>query len=421
MKRYISILTIILAAGLVSCSKDAPVDNPSPVPSTGETKQTTLRIGKKEMQTAGITSKAGYAAEEEGLSFTVGLPGTREGSLADDDEYAFHDLLVVQIAEGNYKDYKVIGTPFYTTLSQVDHYTLTDFTYVSQNSLILAIANMGSPDLFTADTEYSSIEISRKLLVSYTGEEDVTAGDQIIFSGSYDIDRSADYSSGIELELYRRVARIDFNIILNMNPGEHMSLTSVQLKSVPSVLLASDWAYDPVYNVMDDWMTTFPPVYSSSYFHRIYDYDTSADLFMDYAPIDVSTSDRTSFTWYMPEHWRGDSYGSIYNQKDKYWANDPSYLDTQETDDEGSYSTHIEIKGQYTYPNGSTKPITITLYPGGNNSTNFDMAGNTIYPVNLRAQTFDPNDPRIDMAWPDPSDIVDPWNEDQNDFDFGLL
>ena len=455
MKRFIYILTVItmLAMLLVSCSKES-----EPTPVTPATGSVNLRIKAKQIVTPTRSVKSTAAAiPGSGISMGWGAPAsavTRQGSLFQADEEAVYDLLLVQIgfqynSLTETEMYQIIGTPAYYTVDNADPdfrfvYNSTDecyelnYEYSNVESGVLVIANLGNPALLDVGATYSNTEFFKKMLVTYDSEEDVVS-DRIIMTGAADIYKDDFFD---EIYIGRVVSKIEFtlNYESEVDTGDdpyNLDIYSVQLRNVPKMGGLIELAYED----LEDGNYVFPPVApydrdsGAPDFSQIFPHSDASELFMDYAAMTNGVSPITSgstYTWYMPEHWRGyaDYIGG--DQHLKYWKNDPSYQETFYATGTGvSYATRIEIKGKYTYAGGKQKDVMITIYPGTDNDKSsatphygsFELYRNWWYNFHVNINYIDPSDPRIDLPGQDKDTDADvyPGDWDENgdvDFEF---
>jgi len=102
-----------------------------------------------------------------------------------------------------------------------------------------------------------------------------------------------------------------------------------------------------------------------------------------------------SLSWHVPENIRGAAAsGLITGQKNKYYLNDPAYIDGR------SLSTHIVLKGTYFDAiQDELGLITLTLYPGLDNLSDFNIVRNTKYEMTATISQLDADDNRIAYYW----------------------
>lgn len=387
--RYMLSLALALCM-FFSCVKDEEVKP------TSDIRTVELKFGIRELKSPAATAKSSaYTfSETEGFSVVYNAPAldTRQGDLTE-QESEIHDILIVQLVEnfdpGEGVGYlQIIGEPQYFTEGDPDfplnydsgrgRYTV-NFEYSETESMLIAIANSGDPNIFDAGATYDLEDFAKRIFVTYESEEDVTRDGKIVMCGASEI-----YPGNFDNYIY--LQRVISKIQLTVNYKETLfgegalQINSVQLCSVPRM---STYLLFPYYNWDGDYI--FPPV-SDNYdpelglppFDQIYPvtYTDVQDLFMDYPAVgDGTIPTGSTFSWYMPEHFRGNN-SDIYSSNAKYREYDPSYLETGV-----SYSTRIEIKGKYmASKGGAVQDITFTIYPGDNDN-NFDIIRNSSYDI----------------------------------------
>ena len=409
----------MIGAALVSCDKSANVPDPAPVPAT----HGTLKIGVRGLKDA--SSRAGTKVGNvagEGLSVTMGGSSslfTRAGALANDDiindiwmlqfvpQYD-NDVATLAIVKAQYQN----SIPAPKTYASGETYYNIEYDYLSQESVAFFIANTGDASLFSEGMVLNMTEFYQKLLFSFDSESSVVSGNGIVMASE---DSYAVYDDGSvdadEIWLERIAVKLEFTLDLSeltLPPGDQLNIATVQVKNVPKMGMALNVTYPSA-----EGYSVFPPVggivpsEGIPDFSDLYTYTSASELFMSYDPAAyVPVDDAQTFVWYIPSNLRGtNTY--ILSQQYKYWANDPSYLGTQNTDDEGSYSTCIEISGTYTYSSsGETEPVTITIYPGSSYNSvpdyqSFNLYRNTWYNLNATIRYIESGiDPRVDLPSP---------------------
>lgn len=166
----------------------------------------------------------------------------------------------------------------------------------------------------------------------------------------------------VTIWMYRMAAKLSLTLLYdNMPAGCSLYLHSAELKNLPT-----DIQY---YDV-------------GRYSSGAWIYPNASSLFIDHGTIDVLSSGIT-LEWYMPENRRGINT-AITQQKDKYSGNDPG----------GSFSSYIELKGLYNEV-GSKYDVTISLYPGENITTDFNIIRNTHYRMTADIRKLADDDKRV--------------------------
>ncbi len=170
--------------------------------------------------------------------------------------------------------------------------------------------------------------------------------------------------TSVAATLTSRLAKIVFKLDLTSLPsGARFEPLWLQLRSVPTDASPEAPASGTVYPAQ------------------------SSELYSDLEPV-VSNIDK-GYTWYIPENRRGKSTATVNGAKDK---------NNNKPDD---YCTCVYLEANY-YPNADNntdaKRVNYTLYPGNNNTDNFDIEGNKSYTVNLKITSVDgKNDSRLEV------------------------
>ena len=170
--------------------------------------------------------------------------------------------------------------------------------------------------------------------------------------------------TSVAATLTSRLAKIVFKLDLTSLPsGARFEPLWLQLRSVPTDASPEAPASGTVYPAQ------------------------SSELYSDLEPV-VSNIEK-GYTWYIPENRRGKSTATVNDAKDKN-NNKPD-----------NYCTCVYLEANY-YPNADNntdaKRVNYTLYPGNNNTDNFDIEGNKSYTVNLKITGVDgKNDSRLEV------------------------
>jgi len=359
---YILLLWAFGNFGLLSCSTEK---EDFPTYEKGEKVKVTLSLGIKSTEKV-KTRAAAQSSDDSGLVVTyLDTPETRADDPGSDQERKVEKIRILQFVGTDLSSQLVLNESFelnWQASSEIDIYEIDTELYKHAASAIYCIAN--------DDFDFSSIATYGDLLdrtKDFT--EETYQLKNIPMVGSYF--GAVGTGLNIPVELVRMVARLDFKLDFQgvSDAGGILKLTSAQLKSVPTVgsyTILSSQAYP----------------------------DLSLSNFEDYTLMEDEDGfdDGKLLSWYMPENLRGTN-NLILNEKEKWTETDPSFTIVND-----SYATHLVLKGTY---QSSTDPdplgITITIYPGGNNTDDFNIVRNGLYSMNLNFKDIAPDDKRIEL------------------------
>ncbi|MCD7932137.1 MAG: DUF4906 domain-containing protein [Tannerellaceae bacterium] len=237
-----------------------------------------------------------------------------------------------------------------------DSFTFT--LYESDNTTLFFIANLPE-DFDMAELEEYSATIDDLKNISFPREE--ASLYQSPLTGKYEGRLKENMPLNIELE--RTVSKLLLTLSYeeNLSNGD-LKINSIQLKCVPII---STYYNSKEFRNPD--RNPYP--------------EEKDELFTDYGLQNVSASGDT-FIWYMPENLQGSKYNiTDQTMKNKMYAH--------------SHSTYIEITGEYTENGNPSQKVTIRVYPGENNTTDFNIYRNTSYPMKVNITNLDPSDGRI--------------------------
>lgn len=258
---------------------------------------------------------------------------------------------------------ELVGKPVYrnnlsgvTTISMM----LTQ-TAQGESHTVCFVANTGKNDLFTIDNVPTREQLMA-LMHSFATEASVVEGSDLIMTGSYTGSLTAANSIPIAVPMERTVAKVTFTYrTANFKDGR-FEVQAVQLKNVPKAGLY----FLP---------GVVPGVYPQG----------GGDSHFDYAPESSVSSSSATKTWYVPENVRGRNTAIAW-EGDKSKANAPA--------GQSEYATFMQIKGQATLKDGSSKNMLYVFYLGSD-ITDYSLRRNTFYNITIDFMGVDLNDNRV--------------------------
>ena len=355
---------------LGACTREEPE-----FASVGESVQVELTFGIKEY--AGIVTRSMSLPEQpqDGLSFTHKQPTdvkTRAG-----DDPVMNGGWVLQFGSNG----RLLTRPYNfeiptdTTQSGLALYK-TAVTLVNDNNSTVYILVNGFYDFYDGWTEAQvgayTIDVFKADAINLLSKEDAENYIDGLLIGCY----TGKVAPAAEIAVWVTRVAAGFDLTVN-NQVPGLELGEVQVRSVSNKAFMYDWEH---YNNN----VLFPNA-------EVYN-------FIDYAPNTGSLEGmfpaNFSLSWSVPENIRGQAAGLITNQKDKYYLNDPSYVSGQ------SLSTHIVLRGTYLdVIQDELGLVTISLYPGLNNLSDFNIVRNTKYEMTATISQLDADDKRIEYNW----------------------
>lgn len=258
---------------------------------------------------------------------------------------------------------ELVGKPVYrnnlsgvTTISMM----LTQ-TAQGESHTVCFVANTGKNDLFTIDNVPTREQLMA-MMHSFATEASVVEGSDLIMTGSYTGSLTAANSIPIAVPMERTVAKVTFTYrTANFKDGR-FEVQAVQLKNVPKAGLY----FLP---------GVVPGVYPQG----------GGDSHFDYAPESSVSSSSATKTWYVPENVRGRNTAIAW-EGDKSKANAPA--------GQSEYATFMQIKGQATLKDGSSKNMLYVFYLGSD-ITDYSLRRNTFYNITIDFMGVDLNDNRV--------------------------
>ncbi|WP_319504898.1 DUF4906 domain-containing protein [Bacteroides graminisolvens] len=224
---------------------------------------------------------------------------------------------------------------------------------IGTDQTVYVVANAGDRTAdFTVNT--TTLAAFRASVLTFT-ESTLVAGSDVPAIGYY---TGSTAVASIPVTLTRLAARLDLTCNLSLPAGDSFAFTSITLESVPNVtqLAAPAGNYPP--NTAGD-----------------------ASKYTDYNPVTSYTAG-TTLTWYVPENLRG-TVGTITGSWQKTTANAPAY------------STCLVVSGTYTPNGGTAQEVSYFIYPGVNNTTDFNLMRNRKYGITITLKGINTSDGRV--------------------------
>lgn len=375
MKLYRTILTTLGATLLLACQNDRPEPGGegggTPGTKPGREKvELTLTVEKNQPVTVSRTA-ATPASGTPGMEVVYNTAPGQTKALADDTEFQISDLWILQFAEYGMllASEHITSLPEPTEEHGMLQYRVPIHVERASGCSIFFIANAGASDF----SSLWSIDDFKALEKNGFNESNMKDGaGRLLMSGSY--------TGNIPGKVYTMMHRLASKLRLTLNyenplaqDGPVLTLNTAKIQRVPNTI---------------------------SYFHGIYDdpawtYPTAAGgNFQDYADRSLggATNGPVELEWYMPENQRGVNPAIEDQQKLKNAENDPSYSGGE------SYATRVVLEGTYNQENyPAARWIRITLYPGANNHSSYNISRNSFYDMGVNIRHIDSDDTRIDL------------------------
>ena len=371
--KNIRIILLLGIALLWACNPDESEFSPA-----GESVQVELTFGIKEY--AGIVTRSVSIPEQpqDGLSFTYKQP--RGGLLPPPQTRAGDDPImtggwVLQFGSNG----RLLSRPvlFYApteiTQSGLAFYKTAVTLVNDSNSTVYILAN-ASTAFFSGWTEAEvrvyTIDVFKTDVIDLMSKNDAEDYLDRLLIGCY----TGRVAPAAEMAVWVTRVGAEFDLTVD-NQVSGLDLSEVQVRSVSSKTFIYDWEH---------------------YSNNVLFPKTDANNFFNYDPDlgDQGGAYPTNFSlsWSVPENIRGQAAGGlITNQKDKYYLNDPSYVSGQ------SLSTHIVLRGTYLdVIQDKLVLVSISLYPGLNNLSDFNIVRNTKYEMTATISQLDADDKRIE-------------------------
>lgn len=358
-----TVLTV-LAAVLFGCAKE---------PGGGQEQTQEFRISFRAEDMAEVsTSRSGGGQ----LDFSLGRETTRIDP-NDQDTENINDIWVLQFIDGRLaaRPYHSYGSLNAEVIDGYNVYTATVQLVANsvKTSDIYVVANTDDRYLFPTDhlyVNYTQTEFLEKLHDITTEWDVLNYKNTMVGSEQLKLGSTAQP----HIILTRMFARLRLSLTIpDGSLKSKFNFTSVQVKSVPKFAIYSGLTGGGKY----------PEALSSNFI----DYDTySPDPASGEAIVDEQ------LVWHVPENLRGENLSIGSDQTKKTAANDPDFVDGR------SLSTHLVLQGTYVDDLNATSLVTITLYPGANTTTDFNVKRNTTYDMMATINTFDAAaDDRIEL------------------------
>lgn len=227
---------------------------------------------------------------------------------------------------------------------------------------IYFVANVGQ-DEFASLAAGSTLGDFEARVLGMADEAAVSGSGHLPMAGTYD--GSVSFQEQ-DVTLTRMVAKIAFTCTVDIPAaGESFTIGRIQLTDV-----ATGTRYKE-FTVPTARTGLFPDA-------------ASTDNFTDYALESASASETAEITrtWYLPENLRGVVEGLT--ARTKGGGNVPAH------------STCIEVSGDYT-KGDAVYDVTYRIYPGQNNSTDFNMIRNHSYTISSTIKGFNEHDLRVEV------------------------
>lgn len=342
-----------------SCSEE---ELPEPLQPEGEIVEVEFRLGVEENEQI-ITRSGNLSEEGDGLNmlFTADdIIQTRAVGVENRIESVWvfqfentgsdYDRLLKKVKVDNLRQEGTDGKPVYILKAELKK---------SDNCQLFFVANGLDSDFTPMVEEVATIHVFQSI-----------PGYFMEMSSFDNIPMTAFYKGAIPVLdpdatvwMYRVLAKLSLTLVYdNLPAGYSLALKSAQLISVPFVFQY----YDEGRYSSSSWI--FPDAIGTT---------------DDFSLITGPLSSGTTLTWYMPENRRGIN-SSVTNQKNKYQGTVPF----------GGPATYVLLKGSYSTP-AETYNVAISLYPGGNITSDFNIIRNTHYKMTADFRSLAKDDYRI--------------------------
>ena len=285
--------------------------------------------------------------------------GTVKGIEGEIDEGGSVDYSVCDFWLFEYDHNKnILGTPrYYTIDDSVESVPVSAILPTSETTVykVVIIANTHNPSLLS-DISYNTLDALKSSHKAIRSCNDLHQGDDLIMNAVADI-RST--TSDIQCYLYRNVAKLSLTI--DNASGSGVTLSSIQVKSVPDRLFFADRLYEN---------EDLSPSVSSVVFQNF----TKDDL-------NLEPAQSKTVIYYLPRNMRGVNMSTTESGKN---LNAP----------EGA--TYVEISATV---NATGKSMVYRFYPGANSVNDFNIHPNHLYEMNVAiSSSGDKNDNRVEDA-----------------------
>jgi len=274
-----------------------------------------------------------------------------EGGSAD---YSVCDFWLFEYDHNN----NILGTPrYYTIDDSVESVPVSAILPTSETTVykVVIIANTHNSSLLS-DISYNTLDALKSSHKAIRSCNDLHQGDDLIMNAVADI-RST--TSDIQCYLYRNVAKLSLTI--DNASGSGVTLSSIQVKSVPDRLFFADRLYEN---------EDLSPSVSSVVFQNF----TKDDL-------NLEPAQSKTVIYYLPRNMRGVNMSTTESGKN---LNAP----------EGA--TYVEISATV---NATGKSMVYRFYPGANSVNDFNIHPNHLYEMNVAiSSSGDKNDNRVEDA-----------------------
>lgn len=315
--------------------------------------------------TAG-TPEGGEPSDGGGMvEMTFGLsaselktPAVKAGAVDDD---LLDNLWVLQF-DGQ-ADGSALKLCEYYPSDKIENNTVSVALYESDTPVrIYFVANTGA-DEFASLAAGSTLGTFESRVLGMADETAVSGAGYLPMTGVYDGSVSTQTQT---VTLTRMVAKIAFTCTVDITAaGESFSIGSIRLIDAATGTRYKELA------VPTAQAGLFPDA-------------ASGDNFTDYALESASASETAEITrtWYLPENLRGVVEGLT--------------AKTKGGDNVPAHSTCIEVSGDYT-KDGTIYDVTYRIYPGQNNSTDFNLIRNHSYTIASTIKGFNEYDLRVEV------------------------
>ncbi|MDH6534890.1 DUF4906 domain-containing protein [Parabacteroides sp. 52] len=365
--RFVCSLGLMISVLFFSCSTEDLMDQKE---RENETVEVEFRLGVEENnQVIGRSMNQTETKNDLQLRFSTGNPvDTR----AADREDHIENVWILQFENTENPTDKLLAKVYVENLTQTTIngktiYQLKANLEKKENCRLFFIANESA-------AAFSSLTVGSSTFSAFQTLTRVFSTNPVIGPATETFPMTAYYKGAIPildpnvtLWMYRVAAKLSLTVLFDeLQESSSLFLNFAQLQSVPQTVQY----YDEGRYTDEPWI--FPIVTSS---------------FVNYPAQEFNIVSGTVLTWYMPENRRGIN-PLITNQKDKYDETDPSGPGST------SYATRIVLKGIYIL-SGKVHDITITLYPGENITSDFNIIRHTHYIMTADIRTISDEDNRI--------------------------
>ncbi len=297
-----------------------------------------------------------------GLAFSLGTGRTltRSAELTEQEEFAVEHLSILQFDEeglliGKFR----VDDPGEYRTEEGDAYEIEAELYESESYTLFFLANVDDPAVSNLAEGEATLADFQEITVQYSTQEEPVAGGRIPMTAYFE-GTPVDETIPVSLKRLPAKVRLTYSYREQTADGGTLELTSVRLKNVP--VGTTYWNFR---NEEPDYL---------------YPEASQAGAFRDYDPEPIQGTSGT-FVWYMPENLRG----TIDNDDPK----------TKSRHSAPAMSTCIEFRGRYLL-SGKTYDVVLSVYPGANETNDFDLHRNGFYDVKVTIDNLDFDDERID-------------------------